>query len=122
MTYEFFILKKKTEQHCLSSWTRQSLYIPSDYADEGNFRLLQFKWTEVSYFEEFIPKPSLFFSFNQLTGPIQSLSPNVHQLSVCVFVVTIAENCFPVDLRLLVEERIANIGKALEMFGFLLLL
>ena len=43
---------------------------------------------------------------------IQSLSRNVCMVCVCA----IAESCFLVDCRLLVEEHIANIGIPLDLF------
>ena len=60
-----------------------------------------------------------FFSLNWPTGPIQSLSRNVHKLSVCVCVQS-RKPRFPVDWRLMDKEDIANIGIPLDILGFLL--
>ena len=52
-----------------------------------------------------------------LIGNIFILSSDVRMLCVCA----IAKTRFPVDWRLLVKERIANIGTPVDVFGFLLL-
>ena len=49
--------------------------------------------------------------------PIQSLSCNVHELSVCRFV-PLRKTHFPVGGRILVTEHIANIGIHLDVFWF----
>ena len=49
---------------------------------------------------------------------IQSISCDVHDLCVCLCV-DILTLFFPVDFRLLVEERLAYIGKPLDVFRFL---
>ena len=57
------------------------------------------------------------FSMNCPTGLIQSLSCNDPESSVCVFAPS-RKTSFTVDWRLLVEERIANIGIPLDISGF----
>ena len=60
--------------------------------------------------------PCAEFSLNLPNGSIQSLSCNVRMSCVCA----IAETRFLVDWRLLVKERIANIGIPQDIVGFLL--
>ena len=52
------------------------------------------------------------------TGSIQSLSFDVRESPVCVFVCANAETQLPGRLRLLVEERIAYIGITLDILVF----
>ena len=60
--------------------------------------------------------PLISFSLHRPSGPIQSLSRDV--LKPSVFLCHRGKTRFPVDWRLLVEERIANIGITLDVFGF----
>ena len=54
------------------------------------------------------------FSLNQPSGPIQSLSWDGRW--------SVRLPCIPVDRTLLVKECTGNIGKPLEVFGFLMIL
>ena len=59
------------------------------------------------------------FSLHRPSGLIQSLSRNVRMSCVCACLcVPSQKNCFPVDWRHLVEERIANIGIPLDISSF----
>ena len=56
-----------------------------------------------------------FSSLYRPTGLIQSLSCNVHDMCVCMSVLS-GKTRFPIDWRLLVEEHNANIGITLDVF------